>query len=96
MPSLADAADGAWSKREAELQGDIAREKEAAASLAGLVSGLRNQLAEAKQQLLLLESGSEVSALQFALNDVQQLLRQSEQDRIALLQVRGRGRGSGR
>lgn len=94
--TLTQAADYAWSKREAELLAEIAREKDAAAAVAALVSGLRRDLAEAKQRLVRVESGSELSGLHFAVSNLEQLLRQSEQDRVCLLQVSAsRARGVG-
>jgi hypothetical protein len=86
--ALAQAADYTRNKREAELLAEIAREKDAAASAAALVSDLRRELTEAKQRLVQVESGSELSGLQFAVSNLEQLLRQSEQDRVGLLQVR--------
>jgi hypothetical protein len=85
--ALAQAAEYTWNMRQAELEADIEREKSACASLAALVSGLRRDAAEAKQRLVLVESGSELAALQFAVSNLEQLLRQSEEDRVGLLQV---------
>jgi hypothetical protein len=85
--TLAQAADYAWSKREAELRTEIEREKEAAASAAALAVDLRRGLTEAKQRLVQVESGSELSTLQLTVSNLEQLLRQSEQDRVGLLQV---------
>jgi hypothetical protein len=85
--ALAQAAEYTWSRREAELLAEIEREKSASASVAALVSGLRRDAAEAKQRLVQVESGSELSGLQFAVSNLEQLLRQSEQDRVGLLQV---------
>lgn len=94
--TLTQAADYAWSKREAELLSEIAREKDAAAASAALISELRRDLTEAKQRVVQVESGSELSGLQFAVSNLEQLLRQSEQDRVGLLQVSAaRARGVG-
>jgi hypothetical protein len=85
--TLAQAADYAWSKREAELRAEIEKEKEAVAGSTTLVADLRRDLTEARQRLVQVESGSELSSLQLAVSNLEQLLRQSEQDRVALLQV---------
>jgi hypothetical protein len=76
-----------WSKRESELLAELVQEKNAATSLSGLVSELQRDLAAAKQRLIQVESGSELSHLQFSISNLEQLLRQSEQERVGLLQV---------
>ena len=85
--ALVQAADYARSTREAQLQQEIEREKDSAAGAAALVSQLRRELTEAKQRLLQVESGSEILTLQLAVSNLEQLLRQSEHERVGLLQV---------
>lgn len=91
---LSQSADYEWGKREARLQAEVDREKAAAASASALVSDMQRELSAAKQRLALVENGSELSGLQFAVSNLEQLLRQSEQDRVGLLQVTARGGGS--
>jgi hypothetical protein len=90
---LSQSAEYEWGKREARLQAEVDREKAAAASATALVSEMQHELSAAKQRLVLVENGSELSGLQFAVSNLEQLLRQSEQDRVGLLQVTARGGG---
>lgn len=90
---LSQSAEYEWGKREARLQAEVDREKAAAASATALVSEMQRELSAAKQRLVLVENGSELSGLQFAVSNLEQLLRQSEQDRVGLLQVTARGGG---
>ncbi len=90
---LSQSADYEWGKREARLQAEVDSEKAAAASASALVCDMQRELSAAKQRLALVENGSELSGLQFAVSNLEQLLRQSEQDRVGLLQVTARGGG---
>jgi hypothetical protein len=90
---LSQSAEYEWGKREARLQAEAGRERAAAASATALVSNIQRELSAAKQWFALVENGRELSGLQFALSNLEQLLLQSEQDRVGLLQVTARGGG---
>ena len=58
-----------------------------------LVSDMQRKLSAAKQRLVLVKNGIELSGLQFAVSNLEKLPRQSEQNRVGLLQVTARGGG---